>query len=327
MKTLTDLGVYGQSVLVRVDFNVLPFKAHELRIEETLPTLEYLLRRRAKVFLLTHLETNDGKIPSNLVLWEYLRKRYFPRLKFEEKILAPGEISLLENLRKNPGEKKADKNFAKKLAALGELYVNEAFSVSHRRHASIVLLPRLLDAGCGFLFEREIKNLSRVFKPPHPFTLILGGGKVETKLPLLKSLLPRLDFVLLGGVLLNIYVFQKKPLPSRKIILPREILHSGPRALDVGGASFPEWEKVIRKSKLVVWNGPLGHIEKGFTSGTKRLVSILRKTKGEVLIGGGDTLDFLPRKLPRNIFVSTAGGAMLDYLIHKTLPGLEALKK
>ncbi len=316
MKNLRRALVKGKRVLVRVDFNVFPVKPHEPRIEQVLPTIRYLLARGANVVLATHIETNDGRTPGIRPLVRYLKKKYLPS----------GDVVFLENLRKSPGEKRASMNFAKKLAVLGDIYVNEAFSVSHRKHASIILLPKLLPAYCGFLFEEEVKNLSKVFHPPRPFTLILAGGKVETKLPLLKALLPKADHVLLGGIIANVFLAHP-PLQSKKIILPADLIVKNGRAVDVGPKTLKSWEPVIKQSRLIVWNGPLGFIEKGYTLGTKKLVSILKKSRAKVIIGGGDTEDCLPQHLPKNIFVSTGGGAMLEFLATKTLPGIEALKK
>ncbi len=316
MKSLKNADVKGKTVLVRADFNVFPVKPHEIRIERTVPTIEYLLNKKAKVILLTHMEENDGEIPSSKILLPYLKKR-----------LPMDKVELFENLRKFSGEKKNSTKFAKYLASLGDIYVNEAFPVSHREHASIVLLPKFLPSYMGFRFEEEIKNLSKVFNPKHPATLILGGGKAETKLPILKKLLPKFDHVLLGGVLLNLFILGREPLFSKKLVLPKQVVASGKKVLDVGIGSFLEWGKIIKKSKFIVWNGPLGYLEKGHTGGTKLLISILSKVKVPVIIGGGDTLACLPagKKLPKNIFVSTGGGAMLEYLVHKTLPGIEAL--
>ena len=320
MKSLRNAKLRGKRILMRVDFNVYPVKSREPRIDKAFPTVRYLLKRGAAVILMTHLETNDGRIPPVSSLARYLKKKRLPG----------SSVVLLENLRKNPGEKKNDMVFAKKLAKLGDVYVNEAFSVSHRRHASLVLLPELLPAYCGFLFESEVKNLSRVFHPPHPFTLILAGGKVETKLPILKNLLPKADKVLLGGIIANVFL-KKPPLKSKKIILPEDLVIKNGRALDVGPKTIKSWEPIIKKSKLIVWNGPLGFMEKGYTAGTKRLVSILKKSKAKVIIGGGDTTDYLPRGLVegsrQNIFVSTGGGAMLEFLAKGTLPGIAALEK
>ena len=309
------MNLKGKRVLLRVDFNVLPLKLREPRILKTLPTIKYLLKKQAKIILLTHLETNDGKTPSTKKLLPYL-KRFLPMKK----------IKLFENLRRFPGEKKNDLKFAKYLASLGDIYVNEAFSDSHRSHASIMLLPKLLPSFSGFLFNEEVKNLSRVFNPPHPFTLILGGGKIETNLPLLRALLAKTDYVLLGGIIGNKFL-KRKLISSRKIFLSQDLVERGERIYDVGPKTIESWTPFIKKSKLVVWNGPLGFLEKGFTAGTRRLVAALQKSKAKIIIGGGDTTDCLPPSLPANIFISTGGGAMLEFLAKRTLPGIEALKK
>lgn len=309
------MNLRGKRVLLRVDFNVLPLKPREPRILKTIPTIKYLLKRKAKIVLLTHLETNDGQTPSTRKLLPYLKK-----------FLPMEEIELFENLRKFSGEKKNDLKFAKCLAGLGEAYINEAFSDSHRKHASIVLLPRLLPSSSGFLFNEEVKNLSRVFRPPHPFTLVLGGGKIETKLPLLRALLAKTDCVLLGGIIGNEFL-RKKLINSPKILLPRDVVARGGRIYDVGPKTIESWAPLIQKSRLVVWNGPLGFLEKGFIAGTKKLIAVLKKSKAQIIIGGGDTTDCLPRTLPENIFVSTGGGAMLEFLAKGTLPGIAALKK
>ena len=354
MRDLRKVNLKGKRVLVRVDFNVFPLASSEPRIIKTIPTIKYLQSQGAKVILMTHLEANDGRIFSARNLAKYLC-RYFPHLAFSSKIygesvkkdidkLKNGDVLLLENLRKDPREKSSSGRlqlaFAKKLAELGDIYVNEAFSASHRSHASIVVLPKLMPSYCGFLCRAEVDRLSEVFRPLHPFTLIVGGGKAELKIPILKSLVPKADTALLGGVLANVF-FRKPLIHSKKIILPRDVLvyangrskfvdsntlKGGEHIYDIGPKSLDEWARVIRRSRLAVWNGPLGFLEKGFEAGTKKLVSILMQAKTEVIIGGGDTLDFMPKRPPRHVFVSTGGGAMLEYLAKGTLPGLEALK-
>jgi phosphoglycerate kinase len=314
VRSIRRANLKDKIVLLRVDFNVLPLKPREPRILGSLSTIKYLLKKKAKVILLTHLETNDGKMPSVKVLRPYLKK-YLPMDKIE----------LFENLRKFKGEKKNDPNFAKKLAAFGDIYVNDAFSASHRKHASLVLLPKLLPSFYGFLFEEEIKNLSVVFHPPHPFVLILGGGKVETKLPLLKAVLGKVDKVLLGGNLVN-SAKAERIIKSKKVVLPEVLIHEGKKVVDVLPSENGEWGRNIKKAKLIIWNGPLGYVEKGHDKGTKKLISLLNKTKAKVIVGGGDTTDCLPRKISKNLFISTGGGAMLDFLVEKTLPGIRALK-
>lgn len=358
MKSLLGTRVTDRRVLVRVDFNVFPIKPFEPRILKTIPTLRYLIEKRAKVIVATHLETNRGETPSVRGLAAYLKRSYFPSLKFFPHLAGPrlekrvaelpgGGILLLENLRKERGEKNLSRNFSKNLANLADVYVNEAFSTSHRLHSSIVLVPKFLPGFAGFLFEREVKTLSEVFRPSRPFTLILAGGKVETKLPLLRRMQRKADTILLGGMIANLFLekrlFHKgrSRFSLRKILLPEdavvarygkrrtlgiEELKRGDRIFDLGPKTLHKWEDVIKKSKLVVWNGPLGYIEKGFLEGTATLVSILKKSRARIIIGGGDTTDCLPKKLPKNIFVSTGGGAMLEFLAKGTLPGIEALK-
>ncbi len=282
IKSIRSASVKGKRVLVRVDFNVFPLNVNEPRFKKTIPTIKELQRRGAKVILLTHLETNDGKIPSATLLHKFLKRYFFSKLPFAGDIagkkavlavskLRSGESLLLDNLRRDPGEKKCSMEFARRLARLGDIYVNEAFSVSHRRHASIVFLPKLLPAYAGSLLESEISNLSKVFRPPHPFTLILGGGKVDTKLPLLRRLLPKVDHALLGGVIANKF-FESPIISSKKIILPSNLIKHGSRILDDTPAAVKKWQPIIRSSRLVVWNGPLGFIEEGYTAGTRALV-------------------------------------------------------
>ena len=336
MLSLDKADLKNKKVLVRVDFNVMPFTPREPRIINSLETIRFLMRKKARVILITHLETNEGKIPSALKLAKWMRERYFRKLIFVPDLIGdkaeaavsrvkPGEILMLENLRIDPREKACKIVFAKRLASFADIYINEAFAASHRNHASIVLLPKFLPSYFGFRYEQEINVLSQAFKPPHPLVLILGGGKVDTKLPLLKAMLPKIDKAFLGGVIANKFL-EKPIIKSSKIILPIDVVRVGDKIWDDGPETLKEWKKIIDRAKLVIWNGPLGFVENGYVKGTKTLVSILLKTPAKVIIGGGDTMDYLPKKLPKNIFVSTGGGAMLEFLVKKTLPGIEAIK-
>ncbi len=351
MKSLKNLNARGKRVLVRADFNISDFSSDEIRLTRAIPTLRYLVESRAKVIVLTHAETNDGRIPSLAPLACHLQKKYFKNLVFCPAVVGPnaqahvgkmknGDILLLENVRTRRGEKAADKKFAASLASLGDVYVNEAFSVSHRRHASIVLLPGLLPAYPGFLFRSEIEHLSRAFRPPHPFVAVLGGGKIETKLPLVKKFSREADQVILGGIPAN--VFLQKSVPRGNIILPHdgvvrehgkkktypvEKVRDKMKIWDAGSESLSYWGEIIARARFVVWNGPLGFIEKGFTEGTAHMYTFLKKSHARVIIGGGDTLSCLPERIPKHIFVSTGGGAMLEFLAEETLPGIEALQR
>jgi len=194
MKSIKILkNIKDRTALVRVDFNV-PIKngkvEDDFRIQKALPTIRFLQKKGAKVVLISHLGT-DGKASMKPVadcLKKYIKKN----------------VTLLENIRKYPGEEKNDPKFAKKLSELGDFYVNEAFSVSHRKHASIVGLPKYLPSYAGFQLEEEVKNLSKVFKKPkHPFLFILGGAKFSTKMPLLKKYIKIADQIFIGGALAN----------------------------------------------------------------------------------------------------------------------------
>lgn len=335
---------------MRVDFNV-PIKngkvLDDFRIKKALPTIEFLQKKGAEVILISHLG-KDGKESMKPVadcLKKYVKKN----------------VILLDNIRKFPGEEKNDLSFAKKLSKLGDLYVNEAFSVSHREHASIVSLPKFLPSYAGFQLEEEIKNLSKVFKKPkHPFLFILGGAKFSTKMPLILKYLKLADRVFIGGALAN-QVFKEKGyetglslvenenygLPSivknQKIILPCDVvvLNRGKRRvtmpynvspkeniIDIGPETIKDLEKKIKKAKMILWNGPLGKSSDGFDGATDKIIQAVAKRKAISIIGGGDTVDLISklRMEKKFTFVSTGGGAMLEYLAKGTLPGIKALQ-
>jgi len=331
----------GKKVLVRVDFNV-PIKdgkvLDDFRIQKSLPTIKFLQQKGAQVILISHLgkDGTESMKPVADCLKKYIKK----------------DIILLDNIREFSGETKNDSNFAKKLSEIGDIYVNEAFSVSHRVHASIVGLPKYLPSYVGFQFEEEIKNLSKVFKKPkHPFLFILGGAKFSTKIPLIQKYLKSADFVFIGGALANDFlkakgyevgkslVEEKKHnlknlLKNRKLFLPEDVVIKNEVILDIGNKTVKNLEKLIQKSKFILWNGPLGKYEDGGGKATKKTMDFLLKQKSkEIIIGGGDLVSFVPRskletrtyKLEPNLFVSTGGGATLEYLAKGTLPGIKAL--
>lgn len=253
-----------------------------------------------------------------------------------------------------------DKNFARNLARLGDCYVNEAFPESHRTVASIVLLPKLLPAYAGLQFEKEVENLSRAFKKPkHPFLFILGGAKFSTKMPLIEKYLKLADHVFIGGALANDFLKAegyevgkslvdntqgiKKILKSKKLILPTDVLVLNGKKistkkvskvgkneinLDIGNESVKMLEPYIKGAKLILWNGPLGKYEAGGAGATKKILKIVASSKAESIIGGGDTVVLLSELgLEKKFtFVSTGGGATLDFLANGTLPGIKALE-
>lgn len=357
-RTIRQLAdIRGKRVLARVVFDV-PIKkgkvVNDFRIIKTLPTIRLLKSKGAKIIILSHLgEKKESLKPVANYLRLHLRDfKFIPSLsiKIAQKAISQmkeGDIIMLENLRREKGEEKNDKNFAKNLAALGDIYVNEAFSVSHREHASIVGIPKYLPSFVGLLFEKEVIFLGKSFKPKHPFLLILGGVKLETKLGTLDRFLKIADKIFIGGALANNFfkakgfdidksifdskVLVKKYLKNKKIILPTDVKrkNSG-MILDIGPKTIENLFRLIKKSKFILWNGPLGNCEvKGFEKGTEMVARKIAENGAISIVGGGDTVAALEKigAVDRFSFVSTGGGAMLAFLAKGTLPGIEAIKK
>lgn len=336
MKFLSSakLKLAGKKVILRADFNV-PIKngkvTDDFRIKKTLPTINFLIKKGAKIIIISHL--TDGKNKSLAPVAEYLSKQ------------VKGDVVLLENIRNYPGEEKNDKNFAKKLAKLGDIYVNDAFSASHRNHASIVGVPKYLPSYAGLLFEEEFKNLSHAFKPNHPFLLILGGVKFGNKLGVLEKFSKRADKIFIGGALANSFFWEKKIeigksvldkkvnikkfLRNPNIVLPIDVKKKNGAILDIGPLAIKELELLIKNAKFILWNGPMGNFEmKGFEKGTVAVAKAVAKSKAKSVIGGGDTIAAIDKaKIPLSkfSFISTAGGAMLEFLAKGSLPGIRAL--
>ncbi len=361
----------GTKVLVRVDFNV-PVKDGALvdtfRIEKALPTINFLLEKKALVILVSHIENDEGE--TLLPVSEFLKQKGLPVTFVKESDLTiikggvakaqSGEIVLLENIRRFKEEKENDENFAKELAALANLYVNDAFAVSHRVHASVVGIPKFLPHYAGFLVEKEVTELSHAFNPTHPFLFILGGAKFETKEPLIKKFLEVADRVFVGGALGNDFfkvkgyeiggsiVSGKMPeeevVTNEKLLLPSDVVvrgSDGRRVLrtpteilpneivsDAGSHTLEVLREHIMSAKLVLWNGPLGFYEKGYDHATKAVATMLSESSARSIVGGGDTIAAIESLglTDRLSFISTGGGAMLDFLANGTLVGIEALK-
>ena len=373
MKLIKELkNLKGKRVIVRVDFNVPILNGKVLddfRIKKALPTIEYLHRNKATIILIAHL--GDGKKESLRPVFSRLKK-YLPKIIFidtpilgEEtgkmvNNLNEGSIVLMENLRNDEGEKKNSPSFARGISRYGDIYVNDAFSVCHREHSSVVGLPKFLPSYAGFQLEEEINNLSKVFNPNHPFLFILGGAKFETKIPLIKRFIRQADDVFIGGALANdflktkgyeigislvgkkdfqINAFLKRP----NLIIPYDVkvLKGGQSffvksnevkpdecIIDVGPETIEILKNKIEKSKFILWNGPLGRYEDGGAKGTEEILKIISKTKAYSVIGGGDSVSLISKlKLENKFgFISTGGGATLDFLSKGTLPGIKALK-
>jgi phosphoglycerate kinase len=371
-KTLNDIPeIKGKKIILRVDFNV-PIENGKVmdpyRIEKSLPTINFLRNKGARLLIISHLDEKSGTTLAPVA--EYLGHNFPVKFSgdfFGEASLNAiteiheGEVILFENLRNNEGEESNDQAFAKNLASLGEIYVNDAFSVSHREHASIVGLPKFLPSYAGLQMEAEIKNLSEMFNPPHPFLFILGGAKFDTKLPLIQKFLTLADHVFVGGALANNFFKEeglnvgkslvtegdfhiREELADHKLILPPDVtvLVDGKKVvkatnkveddesiLDAGPETVQLLKDLMPELKCVLWNGPLGNYEKGFTEPTIELGKILASSDVKSIVGGGDTLAAISASgVEEKIsFVSTGGGAMLQFLLDETLPGIEALKE
>lgn len=362
----------GKRVLVRIDANITVQNGQivdDYRLRRTLPTIEYLLKAGAKVILLGHREAEGDD--SLAVVSEYLAKKhptaYLPgKITNETKLQidqAVDSLILLDNVRYNPGEKENTSEFSQLLASLADVFVNEAFSVSHRPHASIVGVPTLLPSYAGFLFDEEVMNLSQSFKPEKPFLFILGGAKFETKLPLVKKYLDLADYVLIGGALAN-DCYKAKGYPvgvskvsnenisiqeiikHEKLLLPPDVevfnskqekrvclateVKDDESILDAGPGVIEYLKPYLSRVKTILWNGPLGNYEAGFENATLNLAKEIAQLSGvRTILGGGDTLSAIAALdlTSRFSFVSTGGGAMLDFLANETLPGIKALEQ
>jgi phosphoglycerate kinase len=342
MRSIRELkSLRGKTALVRVDFNV-PIRGGKIlddyRIKKSLPTINLLLKKGARIILISHLGKESGNTLKPVMA--YLGKL---RLK---------NVVLLENLRLNSGEENNSKDFAKQLARLVDpslsgqagIYVNDAFPVCHRNHSSIVTLPKLLPSYAGLQLEEEVKNLKSAFNPSHPFLFILGGAKFGTKIPLIKKFIKIADGIFIGGALMNNFFKEagmdvgkslvdkknfglKKLMKNEKIILPVDVVIKDKSFVDIGKKSVAIIEEMIKNSRFVLMNGPMGNYEKGFGKATEAVIKALAKSKAKTIVGGGDTVALISKlKLEKKLgFVSTGGGATLEFLSKGTLPGIRAL--
>ncbi len=353
MRSLKDAKVKNKRVLVRCDFNVpLDDKGQitdDFRIRSTLPTINWLIKNGAKVILMSHFGSPEGNIVETLKmdvvqqrLTEYLDLSVVKapdcvgkEIESWTKEMKPGEILLLENLRFHKEEEENDSRFAKKLAALGDIYINDAFGTCHRAHASIVGAPKFLPPFAGLLLEKEIKSLNKIIKnPKRPLVAAMGGAKVSTKIKLMKELLNYVDHLFVGGVLANtilkakgmavgkskvddemIEETKKLNLTSQKFHLPidvvvsrdvsgeAEIMRRGPGSvgedeliLDIGPDTIRLFESIAKKAKVIFWNGPMGYYEnEKFAKGTIALAEIIARSKAYSIIGGGDAVSILEK--------------------------------
>jgi phosphoglycerate kinase len=388
LRTLRDLNLSGRRVFVRVDFNV-PIEHGRVtdrsRIEATLPTLRYAAEQGARLVLASHLGRPKGKPdprytlePVGAALAELMPCEVFFTddclSEAAAKIVADlrdGQLALLENLRFHPGEEANDDGFARALAKLADVYVDDAFGAAHRAHASVSALPKLFqERGIGLLMEKEIAALDRLRNnPPRPFVAVLGGAKVSDKLGVLEALIDRVDALLIGGAMGNTFlaargvamgkskieqdklalartVLQRAEQRGVKLVLPQDVMVAGSpdaqrgdligasqvpgdaMALDIGPATVEAFRRVILPARAVFWNGPMGLFENpAFARGTLGVAQAGADCAGFTVVGGGDSLAAVHQAglAARYDHVSTGGGASLEYLEGRSLPGIEAV--
>ena len=368
-------------ILVRCDFDV-PIKNSKIlddtRLKSNLETIKYLLNKDTKqIILIGHLGRPNGKVDKKyglLIIKNYLEKKLNKQINFikklEDAVDLEDKIILLENVRFFKEEEQNNKKFAKKLANLGNIYVNNCFATSHREHASISAIQNYLPSYTGLNLENEINNLSQILNnPKKPLVLINGGAKIETKLPVINNFLNIADYILVGGAVANMFfkaqgfeigesLIDKKYLKQtkeifkksrNKIIYPLDVklsnnktkelarrsnkgsLGSGGgkvRILDIGPRTIMLFNGIIKSAKTIIWNGPMGNFEnKKFKQGTEKIAeNIFNNKKAKIIIGGGETIEVIKNfKINKNIFISTGGGVMLEFLAGKKLPGLKKI--
>ena len=392
MNNLLDqnLTLKGKKVLLRVDLNV-PMKSGTItetsRIEKILPTIKLLIEKEAKIIILSHIGRPKGKIvegmslePISKKISEFLNKEVlFDKNQINENTISKinkisnGSIMMLENIRFNEGEEINDKAFSKKIASLGDIYINDAFSCSHRAHASIEGITKHISSYFGLQITEEINALKRITSEiKKPITLIIGGSKISTKIKIIKNLIKKFDDIIIVGGMANtmlkhtgskigksIYehdcenlikeILEKSKAYNCQINCPIDVIVSknlhgtgknkeigeienDEMILDIGPKTILSIKKIINNSNTVLWNGPAGYFENSnFANGTKEIIKIITektlKDKIFSVAGGGETVAAINKfnKFESFTFVSTAGGAFLEFLEGKKLPGISAI--
>lgn len=344
IQKIQDGSFADKKVLVRADFNVAISDGkvkEKFKIEACKKTVEFLSAQvGAKIALMSHLGRPDGKVDLEFSLEQIkdeLAEILGKKIVFVNdcvgvavtKALAElksGEILLLENVRFHEGEEKNDSEFAGKLAENFDVFVNDAFSVSHRDQASVTGVTKHIKSYAGVWLQEEMKNLNRVLhEPEYPATAIIGGAKIETKLPLIKRFEKTYTNILVGGKVANEAIDQKTPL-SAKVILPFDFAKD---RLDIGEKTISRFKEIITTSKVIIWNGPMGKFEEPpYDHGTREILDAVIESDAFTLIGGGESVQVLEERnlMDKISFVSTGGGAMLEYLSGNLMPGIEALR-
>lgn len=347
MKTIKDTDLKDKIVLMRVDYNV-PLDGKkvtdDLRIRASLPTINYLLEQGAKkIVLISHLGRPEGKESPEFSLapvYDTLKNLlpgqtidFKPLPKNGEKLKSTAKILLLENLRFDPGEESNSKDFIKNIADSvdAEIFVQDGFAVVHRAHASTDAVKNFLPVYTGFLLEKEVENLKTAMEnPAHPVVLLIGGSKVEDKQPLIDKFVNIADHILVGG---KIAADGYKPTDSKILVATDFDEDATGTKLDIGPVSTAEFAKILASAKTIIWNGVMGKVEDpAFTTASAILADTIGKNlDATTIICGGDTTGFVENHLGSHpdlkyTLISTGGGAALEFLLGKSLPGLPETK-
>lgn len=388
--SLRDININNKTVLVRFDFN-LPMDEEQkitddTRLKESLPTIRYLMDRGAKIVIITHLGRPGGKVVETLRLDPVAKELsgllginvkkvddcLGPQVEEEVQKLKPGQVLLLENLRFYPEEEKNNREFARKLAGLAEVYVNDAFGAAHRAHASIAGVAEFLPAVAGFLLEKEVSIMGKALNcPERPFVAILGGAKVADKIGVISNFLDKVDALLIGGGMAYTFLkaqgveIGKSLLEKEKLDLAAQLIEKAERngvelilpedvvaaeefkedcavkvvpvteipidwmGLDIGPKTAQKFKEKIKQAKTIIWNGPMGVFElKPFVNGTRIVAEAMAGVQGITIVGGGDSAAAVDQMglADKMTHISTGGGASLELLEGKSLPGVDVLR-
>jgi phosphoglycerate kinase len=344
MKYLKDIDFKNKRVLLRAGFNV-PLEngiiKDDWRIKATLPTIEFILKQpKSKLVIISHLGRPEGKVNLDYSLRpiaSHLSELLGKEVKFIENIISPegdqavqllgdGEIALAENIRFYPEEEKGNEQFAIDISHHFGVFVNDAFCDSHRAHASISVIPKFKPSCAGLIMEREINELKKALNPPkRPSLAIIGGIKIETKLPVIEKLANVYDIVLVGGKI-GIEAQEKNIKLKDNVILPEDYREDK----DIGPKTTEKYAKVIEAAAFTVWNGAMGKFEElEYSAGTLGVFDALCKSDSYKIAGGGETVEIIDNNKKNDCFdfISSGGGAMLEFLTGKTLPGIQALEE
>ena len=388
--TVSDMDVAGKRVLVRVDFNV-PMKdgaiANDTRIRASIPTIRYLAENGAKVIIASHRGRPKGERNAEFTLRpcaerlsellrmpvEFADDCVGPVAEHAVSFMADGSILLLENLRFYKEETDNDADFARRLASLADVAVNDAFGVSHRAHASVEGITKYLTTGAGFLLEKEIRFVGgAVAHPDHPFVAVIGGAKVSDKIEVIANLLTKVDVLIIGGGMANTFIaaqgygtgislvetdkidlakalIETAARLGKALLIPTDVvvadsfsenaeyevvpasaIPDGRMALDIGPETARAFAGALKNAKTIVWNGPMGVFEmEPFAKGTEAVAKAVADSDAISIVGGGDSIAALEKTGLSSFIthISTGGGASLEYLEGKVLPGINALSE